>query len=56
MATEMPLDQDEFEARINRLVKKRDYAADVLGKSMLAWSYQDEIDRLVTAQQKAEND
>lgn len=32
---------------IDRLAKKRDHAADVEGKQMVAWSYQVEIDELV---------
>jgi hypothetical protein len=32
---------------IDKLAKKRDHAADVLGKVVLAWSYQVSIDALV---------
>ena len=37
------------QAKIDRLVEKRDYAANVLKKDMLAWSYQVEIDKLCAA-------
>ena len=31
---------------IDRLAKKRDWAADVKGSAILAWSYQQDIDKL----------
>jgi hypothetical protein len=41
--------KEQIGARIDALAKKRDHAADVLNKPMLAWSYQIEIDRLAEA-------
>jgi len=38
---------EEINRKIDRLVTKRDYAADVLGSPVLAWSYQQDIDKLV---------
>lgn len=38
--------EDAINRAIDRLVKKRDWAADVKGSPLLAWSYQQDIDRL----------
>ena len=38
--------KEQIEARIERCAKQRDHAADVLGKEMLAWTYQIEINAL----------
>ncbi len=35
-----------IESQLDKLARKRDYAADVLGKPMLALTYQMEIDKL----------
>jgi hypothetical protein len=43
----MHMTEAELQAKIDRLAKKRDHAADVLNKPMLAWSYQQEIDQLL---------
>ena len=43
----MDEEQSEVERRIEQLARKRDYAADVLGKPILALTYQQEIDKLV---------
>ena len=34
-------------ADVEALTKKRDHAADKLGKPLLAWTYQMEIDKLI---------
>lgn len=40
--------KQEIKERIEMLAKKRDHCADVLSKPVLAWSYQDEINKLAT--------
>lgn len=37
---------DAINNKINKLVKKRDYAADNMNNVLLAWSYQEDIDQL----------
>lgn len=39
--------REQIEARIAQCVKQRDHSADVLGKELLAWTYQIEINDLV---------
>jgi len=41
--------KEEFERKLDKLAKKRDHCVDVLGKPLLGLTYQDEIDKLVTA-------
>jgi hypothetical protein len=40
------LTPEQIERKIAALAKKRDHAADVLNKPILAWTYQQEIDAL----------
>jgi hypothetical protein len=42
----MHMTEAERQKKIEQLAKKRDHAADVLNKPLLAWSYQVEIDDL----------
>lgn len=39
----------DVQRQIDLLAKKRDHAADVLGKPLLAWSYQIEINKLAAS-------
>lgn len=39
--------EEEINREIDRLAKKRDYAADVMNDPLLAIAYQQEIDKLV---------
>lgn len=39
--------KEQIEARIKQCVKQRDHACDVLGKEILGWTYQLEINELV---------
>lgn len=48
------MDEQDLQRKIDMLAKKRDHAADVLNKPLLAWSYQDEIDRLIAAHDRSE--
>lgn len=44
--SEMRIDR-AMQLKIDAFARKRDYAADVLNKPALAWSYQIEIDKLI---------
>jgi hypothetical protein len=43
--------KQELDAKLDRLAAKRDHTVDVLGKPLLGWTYQKEINDLVAAHQ-----
>ncbi len=47
---------EEMKKKISDLAKKRDYCTDVLGKPLLGWTYQDEIDRIISAHKMAKGE
>lgn len=47
--------QDELDRKLDRIAKKRDYAADVMNNPILAWSYQQEIDKLLAEHTRPES-
>lgn len=44
---------DELQQKLDALAKKRDHCTDVLGKPMLGWTYQNEIDALIAKHPQA---
>lgn len=44
----MIMSKEELDKKLDQLAKKRDHAADVLNKPLLAWTYQREIDELLS--------
>jgi hypothetical protein len=47
--------KEQLDQKLDVLAKKRDHAADTLNKPLLAWTYQDEINKLVDAFELANN-
>lgn len=41
--------KEELDRKLDQLAKKRDHCTDVLGKPLLGWTYQQEIEKLLAA-------